>query len=109
MIKGTSDTTITEANIMPKTIRRTSRKFTPTAPITKYLWHLMADSPRLTKADKLKTFLDRGLWLARLDTFVPKGLEGRLPAANLGLFWKLFAPEQVPVLEDAYRHGVKRS
>lgn len=89
----------------PPRFERVGRAFRPVRPEAKYLWHVMDRRGEALK--KLKTFLEGGLWFARLDQFNEE-LEGTLPLLNkLGLFRKL--PRlQVGGVLDEYTLGIQR-
>lgn len=87
-------------------IHRIGGRFCPPTVDTEYCWHLMP----MDRLDKLQTFLNGGLWLARLDTFGPikKTREGELPLPNLGLLDKM--PKfMVAWVEKQYHLAVMRS
>lgn len=81
-------------------VRRISGPFQPVAVTSQNLWHVMPSW-------KLNTFLDGGLWMARMDQFGDPR-EGTLPWPNLGLLNKLPAA-QVPAVLREYEFGVKRA
>ena len=84
-------------------IKRVGDAFRPVQPRARFLWHLM----RWNQLFKLKTFLQGGLWLARLDQFNDP-LEATLPDSNLGLLRKLLPPTQLPATLDEYELAAKR-
>jgi hypothetical protein len=85
---------------MDKTgFRRISGPFQPTEVTSKHLWHIMPNW-------KLSTFLDGGLWLARMDEFGDP-LEGTLPWPNLVL--NKLPAAQVPAVLREYELGVKQA
>lgn len=66
-------------------------------PTSRHLWHLFF----WPLEQKLKTFLESGLWLARLDTFA-EASESQLPHANLGLLVKAGTP-LIPWIQAQYQ------
>lgn len=87
----------------PHRVRRISTAFVPQWPTARYLWHLIANN----RDDKLLTFLEGGLYFARLDTFNDK-CEGTMPQKNLGLLSKL-PPFQIKMVTKVYQLAVRRS
>ena len=65
--------------ILGAMLKLVARPFFPQPPQAPYLWHLI----RMNQLFKLRTFLQHGIWLARLDQFRDE-LEGTLPHQNLG-------------------------
>jgi hypothetical protein len=84
-------------------IKRAGDAFRAVQPRARFLWHFI----RWNQLFKLKTFLQGGLWLARLDQFNDP-LEGTLPDPNLGLLRKLLPPTQVPATVHEYELAAKR-
>lgn len=85
--------------------RRTTSGFTPTPVDSKYLWQLIPAENETALIGKLCTFLQGGLWLARLDTFTSSVPEGTLPERNAGLLSKLLGPQQSGRAQELYRIG----
>jgi EcsC protein family len=75
-------------------------------PRSRHLWHLM----RPHELDpKLATFLNGGLWLARLDKFNDP-LEGTMPRRNLGLMQKLLGSKELAAqVEAEYEHSAQNA
>jgi len=74
------------------------RAFTPRFPSSKYLWHMF----RWNQLGKLRTFIEGGLWMSRLDQF-KCALEGTLPDKNLGLLDMLLTPEMAEYTKEQYQ------
>jgi len=92
----------------PRKIKRTSGKFSPTCVDCKYLWHLIPAVDEHVLVGKLCTFLQGGMWLARLDTFTSSVPEGTLPERNAGLLSKLLGPQQSSMARELYRIGAMK-
>jgi hypothetical protein len=80
-----------------------AKPFVPRPPQKPYLWHFL----RMNQLFKLKMFLERGIWLARIDQFKDE-LEGTLPQHNLGLLNKLMSPEMAAETIQLYADDAKR-
>ncbi len=74
------------------------KAFTPRFPSSKYVWHMF----RWNQLDKLRTFIEGGLWMSRLDQF-NCALEGTLPETNLGLLDMLLTPEMAEYTKAEYQ------
>jgi hypothetical protein len=69
------------------------------------LWHVMSSTA------KLETFLNGGLWFARLDQFGSPNytLESALPQSNLELLQSKLPGVQVPEVQQQYVLGIQRA
>lgn len=81
---------------MTTLIHRKSEPFKPQYPSKPHLWHLI----EAAELFKLETFVQGGLWFARVDTFKDPR-EGTIPKQNLGLLAKAFG-SQLPIAEKEY-------
>jgi hypothetical protein len=84
-------------------IRLVPKPFIPQQPQAGHLWHFI----RISQMFKLQTFLERGIWLARLDQFHDE-LEGTLPRPNLGLLEKLLPTVMAEYTADLYKKDALR-
>ncbi len=89
-------------------VHRTSNSFVPKELDCKYLWHLISAENENIFFGKLLTFLQSGLWCARLDTFNDP-LEGALPIPNVGLLRMALSEKQSEMAGTIYKKAVLRS
>ncbi|HEX7362275.1 MAG TPA: hypothetical protein VF283_17425 [Bryobacteraceae bacterium] len=84
-------------------IQLAPKPFIPQQPQASHLWHFI----RVSQMFKLQTFLEHGIWLARLDQFHDE-LEGTLPRPNLGLLEKLLPTAMAEYTADLYKKDALR-
>lgn len=90
-------------------VKRTTSKFSPGKVTCKRLWQLISAENEGILFSKLLTFLQGGLWFARLDTFESSVPEGKLPSPNIGLLRKVLGEKQSEMAAVLYDKAVLRS